>query len=109
MAAPMPETRTAMVLLNSSSVRPRETWKTPLIPIHVNSDAAAVEYAKIKQLQIKLTNTAVIEITLLNVFHRSVKSVMVTALTSGASRMIQGRNEFIGLLPTTYAQDGNDK
>ena len=64
--------------------------------IHVNSAAVAVRCAKIRQLQVKLTRTAAIEIELLKVFHRSVNSVIRAALTSGASRMIHGKNEFIG-------------
>src|SRR5438093_4777950 len=99
MTAPIPETRTAIVLLNGSRVRPNGTWKTPLIPIHVNSPAAAVECAKIKQLQIKLTSTAAIEIELLNAFHRSVNNVITAALSNGARRMRQGRSGFITLLP----------
>src|SRR6266516_548234 len=95
MAAPMPETKMAIVLLNWSTVRPSGTWKTPMMPIHVNAAAATVRCAKIKQLQIKLTSTAAIEIELLSVFHRSVKSVITAALTSGASRMSHGRIEFI--------------
>src|ERR1043166_2858833 len=95
MAAPTPETRTAMVLLNGSRVRPNGTWNTPPIPIHVNSAAAPVERAKIKQLPAKLTSTAPIEIALLNVFHRRVNSVITAALTAGASRMIHGKIEFM--------------
>src|SRR5436190_22313114 len=90
MTAPMPETRTAIVLLNWSSVSPSGTWKTPLIPIHVNSAAATVPCAKIRQLQIKLTSTAAIEIALLNAFHRSVNNVIAVALASGARRISQG-------------------
>src|SRR6266498_1205626 len=90
MTAPTPDTRTAIVLLNGSRVRPNGTWKTPLIPIHVNSAAAVVCCAKIKQLQAKLTSTATIEIELLNVFNRRVNSVITDALTNGASRMSHG-------------------
>src|SRR6266480_6346181 len=90
MTAPIPETSTAIVLLNWSSVRPRGTWKTPLIPIHVNSVAATVRCAKIRQLQIKLTSTAAIEIALLNVFHRSVNSVITTAEINGRSKTNHG-------------------
>ena len=96
MTAPTPETRTAIVLLNGSKVRPNGTWKTPLIPIHVNSAAAAVECANTKQLQTKLTSTATIEIELLNIFHRRVNNVITAALTSGASRMIHVKIEFMG-------------
>src|SRR6266513_4367654 len=99
MTAPIPETSTAIVLLNWSSVGPRGTWKTPLIPIHVNSVAATVRCAKIRQLQIQLTSTAAIEIALLNVFHRSVNNVITAALSNGARRMRQGRSGFITLLP----------
>jgi hypothetical protein len=58
-----------------------------------------------KQAQIKLTTTARIEIELLNVFHRRVNNVMTTLLTSGATRMIHGRNEFIGLVPANHANE----
>ena len=51
--------------------------------------------AKIKQLHVKLTRTAATEIKLLTDFHRSVNSVITTALTSGASRMTHGKIEFI--------------
>jgi hypothetical protein len=44
---------------------------------------------------VKLTSTATIEIELLSVFHRSVKSVITAALTSGASRMTHGKVNFI--------------
>jgi hypothetical protein len=43
-----------------------------------------------KQLQQKLTRTAVMEIALLNDFHRSVKSVMIIALANGARRISHG-------------------
>jgi hypothetical protein len=43
-----------------------------------------------KQLQQKLTSTAVMEIALLNDFDRSVKSVMTVALANGARRMSHG-------------------
>jgi hypothetical protein len=96
MIAPTPETRTAVVLLNGSSVSPNGTWKTPLIPIHVNSPAAVLCCAKIKQLHVKLASTAPIDIELLTVFHRRVNSVITAALTAGASRMIHGKIEFMG-------------
>jgi hypothetical protein len=50
---------------------------------------------KIKQLHVKLTSTAAIEIKLLAVFHRSAKSVITPAPTSGASRTTHGKIEFI--------------
>ena len=65
------------------------------MPIHVNLAAAVAEQAKIKQLHVKLTSTAAIEIELLNVFHRSVKSVITAVVTSGASRMTHGKVKFI--------------
>src|SRR5437764_5627127 len=53
---------------------------------------------KIKQLHVKLTSTAAIEIKLLTAFHRSVNSVITPALDSGARRMIHGKIEFIASL-----------
>jgi hypothetical protein len=64
--------------------------------IQVTSDAAMFDWAKIKQLQMKLMSTAAIEIRLLSVFHRSVNSVITAALQSGASRTIHGKIVFIG-------------
>src|ERR1700757_2882042 len=64
--------------------------------IHVNSAAAPVERAKIKQLHVKLASTATIEIELLNVFQRRLNNVITTALTKGASRMIHGKIKFMG-------------
>src|SRR5438874_5160100 len=101
MSAPTPETRTAIVLLNWSSVRPSGTWNMPLIPIHVNSAAVVVCWAKIRQAQRKLTTTAATEIKLLNAFHRRVNSVIRAALDSGASRMIQDTSELITSAPVT--------
>src|SRR6266576_1262920 len=98
MVAPTPETRTSIVLLNWSSVKPSGTLKAPLISIQANSAAAMPDCVKIKQLHVKLTSTAAIEIKLLTAFHRSVKSVITTALNSGARRVIHGNNEFIGLV-----------
>src|SRR5205807_4579846 len=95
MAAPTPETRTTIVLLNGSRVRPNGTWNMPPIGIHVNSAAALVERAKIKQLFVKLTSTATTEIKLLNAFHRRVNRVMTTALANGARRISQGTIGFI--------------
>src|SRR5262249_31703493 len=95
MIAPIPETKTAIVLLNGSSVRPSGTSKIPLIAIHVNLAATVVWFAKIRQLKIKLTSTATIEMELLNVFQCRVNSVITAALTSGASRMTHGKVKFI--------------
>src|ERR1700756_989873 len=109
MSAPTPETRTAMVLLSWSNVRPSGTWKTPLIPIHVNSASETVRCAKIRQLQTKFTSTAVIEIALLNVFHRSVNNVIAPALTSGVSKMSHGNIRFIGFAGSKFqAADVSD-
>src|ERR1051326_4872780 len=95
MIAPMPETRTAIVLLNGSSIRPNRTWKMRLRSLQVNSAPKpfGVEYAKTKQLHIKLTITATIEIELLNTFLRRVNTVMTIVLASGAIRISHGRSE----------------
>jgi hypothetical protein len=66
--------------------------------IQVNSAAAILDWVKIKQLHAKLTSTAAIEIKLLTPFQRSANSVIKTELISGASRIIHGKNEFIGSL-----------
>jgi hypothetical protein len=90
MSDPTPETRTAIVLLNGSRVRPNGTRKIGVTSSHTNPGAAVADWAKIKQLQQKLTSTAVIEIALLNDFHRSVKSVISVALANGARRISHG-------------------
>jgi len=64
----------------------------------VNSAAPILDCVKIKQLHVKLTRTAATEIKLLTAFHRSVNSVITTALINGASRTIHGKIEFIGSL-----------
>src|SRR6267143_2290078 len=97
MAAPMPETKMAIVLLNWSTVRPSGTWKTPPIPIQENSAAATFGCVKIQQLKLKLTSTAAIEIELLKLFHRSVNSVIAAALARGGRRIIHGKIEVIRL------------
>ncbi len=56
----------------------------------MNSCAAVADLAKTKQLQQKLTSTAVMEIALLNNFHRSVKRVMIVALANGARMISHG-------------------
>jgi hypothetical protein len=66
--------------------------------IQVNSAAAIPDWVKIKQLHAKLPSTAAIEIKLLTAFQRSANSVIKTALISGASRIVHGKNEFIGSL-----------
>src|SRR5437763_8861955 len=95
MVAPTPETRTSIDLLSCSKVKPNGTLKAPLISIQANSAAAMPDCVKIKQLHVKLTSTAAIEITLLTAFHRSVNSVMTAVLTSGASSTTHGKTEFI--------------
>jgi len=72
--------------------------RAPAISIQANSVAAILDCVKIKQLHVKLTSTAAIEIKLLTAFHRSVKSTITTALASGVRRMIHGKFEFIGSL-----------
>src|SRR5438093_7771626 len=102
MTLPKTQTNIATVMLNWSNESATGTWKTPLIPIHVNSAAAPVRCAKIRQLQIKLTSTAAIEIALLDVFHRSVNNVIAVALTSGASKMSHGNIRFIGFAGSKF-------
>src|SRR6185437_9566521 len=97
-AAPTPETTRSIVLLSWSSVKPTGTLRASAMLIQVNSAAVILGCLKMKQLHAKLTSTAATEIKLLIAFHRSVNSVITTALTSGARRMIHGKNEFIGSL-----------
>ena len=93
----MPETRRSIVLLRLSNTKPNGTLKTPPKSIQVNSDVEIPDRVKIKQLQTKLMRTAAIEIKLLSAFHRSVNSVITTALHSGARSPSQGKIEFIRL------------
>ena len=82
-------------MLNWSSVKPNGTLNTLPISIQVNSAAVRPDCVKIKQLHVKLTSTAAMEIKPLTVFHLSVKSTITTALASGVRRMIHGKIEFI--------------
>src|SRR5579884_669740 len=95
-AAPTPVTSTSMGLLNGSSVRSSGTRRTPAMSIQTNCAALGPEPGKTRQLHAKLISTASIEMVLLNVFHRCVNNVIATALSSGTTRISQGRNEFIG-------------
>src|SRR6266496_3688373 len=92
---PTPETRTSIVLLRLSNTKPNGILKTPPKSIQVNSLAEIPDCVKIIQLQMKLVSTAAMEIKLLNAFHRSVNSVITTALASGVRRPSHGKIEFI--------------
>src|SRR4029453_8890070 len=94
---PTPETTRSIVLLRPSSTKPNGTLKTPPSSIQMNSGGEIPDREKIKQPQTKLTSTAATEIKLLSAFHRSVNSVIATALRSGARRIIHGKIEFTGL------------
>src|SRR5262245_3358304 len=96
--APTPVTTRSIVLLSWSSVKPTGTLRAPATSIQINSAAAILDCVKIRQLHTKLTSTAATEIRLLTVFHRSVNSVITTALLNGVSSMIHGKIEFIGSL-----------
>ena len=84
-----------MVLLSGSSVRAIRTLSASATSIHVIWAAELAACAKTKQLQTKLTSTAATEIALLNVFHRSVNSVITPAPPSGASKISHGTIAFI--------------
>jgi hypothetical protein len=45
---------------------------------------------------------------LLNVFHRCVNNVIATALSSGTTRISQGRNEFIGFCKLSKRREDAD-
>src|SRR6266536_1732064 len=98
---PTPETRTSIVLLRLSNTKPNGTLKTPPTAIQVNSRAEISDCVKIKQLQMKLMSTAATEIKLLNAFHRSVNSVITTAIPSGARRTSHGRKLIRNYPPNT--------
>src|SRR6266498_4634889 len=88
---PTPETTRSIVLLRLSNTKPNGTLKTPPKSIQVNSRAEIPDCVKITQLQMKLVSTAAMEIKLLSALHRSVNSVITTALASGARRTSHGR------------------
>src|SRR6266478_9605857 len=93
--APIPETSTSIIRLKSSKTKPNGTVNTVPKSIHLNSGAERPFCSKTKQLQRKLPRTAATEIKLLNAFNRRVNKVMAPAETSGKSRTIQGKIEFI--------------
>jgi hypothetical protein len=90
MSDPTPETRTSIVLLRLSNVKPSGTFKAPLISIQLNSTAEIFGCLKIKQLQAKLPSTAATEIKLLNALDRRVNKVIAVAETNGRSKMYHG-------------------
>src|ERR1700682_696090 len=97
MREPTPETKTSMVLLNLSSVRPTGTLNAPGMSIHAHGAAEIPGRRKIKQLQTKLPRTAATEMKLLNVFDRRVKSTITAAEQSGRSKTDQGSELFMSI------------
>ena len=91
MRAPTPLTRTSIVLLNESRVKPIGTRRNPRISIQGISVALISGFAKTVQLQMKLINTATTEITALRLCARRVRRAMITALARGASKTSHGR------------------
>src|SRR3979490_2967831 len=97
MSEPTPETKTSIVLLSLSSVRPSGTLNASGMSIHVNWAAEISGRRKIKQLQTKLPRTAATEMKLLNVFDRPVKSTITAAEQSGRSSTYQGSELFMSI------------
>src|SRR6266436_5842993 len=95
MSAPTPLTRTSIVLLRLSKVRPSGTWKIPGMSIQFSWGAEMLGWRKIQQLQTKLISTAAFETMLLSVFDRRVNSVITAALNNGARRTTQGELMFL--------------
>src|SRR6266446_3407941 len=93
--APIPETSTSIIRLRSSKTKPNGTVNTVPKSIHFHSGAERPFCSKTKQLQRKLPRTAATEIKLLNAFNRRVNKVIAPVETSGRSRTIQGKIEFI--------------
>src|SRR5437868_3817093 len=100
MSAPTPLTRTSIVLLSESSVKPIGTLRSPPKSIHGISAALISGLAKTTQLQMKLIDTATTEINALTLGARRVTRAINTALAKGASKTSQGiilkRNLFSG-------------
>src|SRR5438552_2728688 len=90
MSAPTPLTRTSIVLLNESSVKPIGTRRNPRISIQGISAALISGLVKTTQLQIKLIDTATTEINALRLRAHLVTRAISPALTSGASKTSQG-------------------
>ncbi len=90
MSAPTPLTRTSIVLLSESSVKPIGTLRSPPKSIHGISAALISGLAKTTQLQMKLIDTATTEINALRLAARRVTRAMSTAPASGTSKTSQG-------------------
>src|SRR6266480_2347304 len=90
MRAPTPLTRTSIVLLNESSVKPIGTRRNLGISIHGISVALISGFAKTIQLQMKLINTATTEINALGRRARRVTRAMIAALASGTTKTSHG-------------------
>src|SRR5436190_14813433 len=89
MSAPTPLTRTSIVLLKASSVNPIGTRRNPRTSIQRISAACISGLTKTKQLQTKLTKTAITEINALNLRVRPVISAISAAPVSGVSKRTQ--------------------
>src|SRR4029077_3749125 len=90
MSAPTPLTRTSIVLLSESSVKPIGTLRSPPKSIHGISAALISGLAKTTQLQMKLIDTATTEMKALRPAARRVTRAISTAPASGTSNTSQG-------------------
>src|SRR6266478_9177344 len=90
MSAPTPLTRTSIVLLNESSVKPIGTLRSAPKSIHGISAALISGLEKTTHLQMKLIDTATTEINALRLPARRVTRAISTAPASGTSKTSQG-------------------
>src|SRR6267143_2199371 len=90
MSAPTPLTRTSIVLLRESRVKPIGTLRSSPKSIHGISAALISGLAKTTQLQMKLIDTATTEINALGLPDRRVTRAMSTAAANGTSKTSQG-------------------
>ena len=94
---PIPETKTSIVLLRLSNVKPTGTLKPSPKSIQVNSGMWMPDWLKIKQLQTKLPITAAIERKLLSAFDLRVNKVIAIAEASGSSNAYHGSMLFMSI------------
>src|SRR5207248_4398737 len=90
MSAPTPLTRTSIVLLSESSVKPVGTLRSSPKSIQRILAALISGLAKTTQLQMKLIDTATTEMNALRPDARRVTRAMSTAPASGTSKTSQG-------------------
>src|SRR5216684_4726872 len=90
MIAPIPVTKTSIVRLRLSKIKPNGISKIGLKSIHRSCEDSILELANRRQLQPKLITAAATEMKLLARRDEVVTRTIVNAASSGANKVSQG-------------------